>query len=103
MLLKFLREENYVWSETVEAKLTIRREGGFVTTVTELYSDPFEIETHAAILLAVCTNGPCSRFFIKRKQWTYCTTRRKQQKVLYNPSSGHREQTGVSETKPPAT
>ena len=63
MLFKSLRVENYVWSQRFEAKLTVRREGGIVTTVTELRSDPFEIETHTAILfakldgtLAICAN-----------------------------------------------
>lgn len=72
----------HVWSETVEAKLTSRQEAGIVTTVTELFTHSLQVVKHAAILfakldgaLAVCANGPCGRFFIKKKRQTYCTTR----------------------------
>ena len=81
-LLQSLREEDHVWSETVEAKLIIRQDAGIVTTVTEFYTDSLKIEKHATVLLAklggalaVCANGPCSRLFIKRKRQVYCTTR----------------------------
>ena len=85
-LLQSIVKEDHVWSQTVEATLTICQKGGIVTTVTELYSelrsDPFEMETYAAILfaqldgpLAICANRACNRAFIKSRRQTYCTVR----------------------------
>jgi hypothetical protein len=75
-------DESCIGSETVEAKITIRQESGIVTTATELYTSSLKTLKHAAILfakldgvLAICANRACSRFFIRRKRQTYCTTR----------------------------